>query len=174
MTNERRLTPFDYEARIRQLEIDNYLLSISPVFGVLTRPALELLLRHTDLTDLWVCFCDIDAMKAANSRYGKPMVNSFIRRAIKPRAHDIIGEHKTPIVGQWFSGDEFVGVFTASDALGYAQRVQLTLYEVGMSATFVLAPTNYLSTVFTTIAFCDNAVQAAKSLNHRALIIEVK
>ena len=173
--NERRTTePTNLTARINDLEAKIRYLSISPAFGCLTRPALNLLLLSMDTSDLYACYFDIDHMGEHNKVHGKPRLNAIITHVIKPRHNDIVAEGRSPmVVAQWFSGDEFVGIFARHDALGYAQRCQRGFHRYQMSATFVLTPLNYQPSAIASIEYADDTATVAKRHNRRNCIIRL-
>lgn len=172
-TNDRRThQTIDYAARIKQLEDKIHRLSVSLWFGVLTRQGLDEALKDLDVTGLQLVFFDIDRLKQANERYGKIKSSAYIKASIHPRANDILGE-KERIVGQWFSGDEFIGLFADNEAIGYAQRVQRTLHSYAMSATFIILPATHRVNVVQTIEYADGVCQLLKSKGIRDRIVRV-
>lgn len=110
-------------------------LSIGPL-GILTRPALDLMIRNgLDLTGKAIIGGDIDNLKAFNERLQIDRSSALLRTAFeqfKIRASDIQ-------IGSIFSGDEFVIICPAKDAPHVAARLQLALHAVGSSATFVIS-----------------------------------
>ena len=74
-----------------------------------------------------------------------------------------------PWVFRWYSGDEFGLLCAASDAVGFARRVQNLLREQGMPATFGIAPlvANDLKASMVSAAAL---VQAAKARGRRGTI----
>jgi len=176
MTIERRqhlTTAEDYERRIKALETRVSELSVSPWFGCLTRNALDVAIRAIDTADLWVCFFDIDRLKQANERWGKLTTSNKIAASIKPRSSDLLAEYHLPIVGQWFSGDEFVAILPEADVLGYAQRVQKALHSEELSATFVLVSCGYMVNTYLTINYADKVASYVKADGHRNLIVRI-
>lgn len=166
-------TIVDYQRRIAELERIVDRLSISPWFNCLTRVALNEVLTTIDVNHLWLCYFDVDKLKYANEKWGKIVASQNIAQAIKPRAYDILGEHRVPIVGQWFSGDEFVALLPQVDVLGYANRVQRGLHRYQMSATFVLLPSSHKLTVFDSINYAENVIKLLKGKNLRNLVVEI-
>ena len=162
----------DYAAQVKHLEAKIHRLSISLWFGVLTRQGLDEALADLDVTGLYLVFFDIDRLKQANDRYGKVKSSAYIKASIQPRANDILGE-KERIIGQWFSGDEFVGIFTESEVLGYAQRVQRTLHQYQMSATFIILPATHRVNVLRTIDYADAVCQMLKARGVRNRIVRL-
>jgi len=156
------------KAQLAHLEQENKSLSISRWFGCLNRNGLDKALAKLDLTDTWLLFLDVDYLKALNNRLGKPQAGALIKACIKPRSGDIIGTF-----GQWFSGDEFAGVFwSKADAIGYAQRTQMRMHAYGISATFVILPTSYRVTPHVTLDYADALCNYVKQeLKKRDLII---
>ena len=107
-------------------------LSVNRWFGCLTRNALDLALETTDRAGKAVVYFDIDRLKAANSTYGKEEVSRRIREVFAQMRHDDI------ILGNWFSGDEFVAIVPMADAIGFAKRMQASLRQQALSATFLV------------------------------------
>lgn len=101
-------------------------------FGTQTRQGLELALEGADLTGHAIVFFDIDNLKSFNALHGQPEANRLIGQVIQARAGDLL-------VGQWYSGDEFVAFIPEPDALGFAQRLLSGLRAVGSSATLCMA-----------------------------------
>lgn len=130
--NERRhSTKAELHKRIAQLERLVQELSISPVFGCLTRSALDVLLRDFDFTGLGVIYWDIDKLKELNLRWGKEESSRRIREAIAARSTDCVA-------GQVFSGDEFIAFPQEEDCLQMAQRIRDAMHALGISATFLI------------------------------------
>lgn len=175
MIVERRAptTIVDYQRRIAQLEQIVDRLSINPWFNCLTRTALNEVLNTIAVDDLWLCYFDVDRLKHWNDIYGKIAASQNIARSIKPRGEDILGDGKQPVVGQWFSGDEFLALLPHDNVLGYAQRVQRNLARYKMSATFVLLPANHRSTVFASIDYAEGTTSLIKAKGHRGIIVEL-
>lgn len=175
MIIERRTptTIADYQRRIAQLEQIVDRLSINPWFNCLTRTALNEVLSTIAVDDLWLCYFDVDLLKKWNDIYGKIIASQNIASSIKPRSDDILGDGKQPVVGQWFSGDEFLALLPPDNVLGYAQRVQKRLARYGMSATFILLPANYRYGVFASIDYAEGAVSLIKAKGHRGIIVEI-
>lgn len=106
-------------------------LSHNPTFGCLTRLAVDVLLQDMNLNGLAVVYWDIDKLKSANVAWGKKEASDRIRQAIAARGTDCV-------MGQVFSGDEFVAFPPLSDAYPMACRIQSRLQEQDMSATFLI------------------------------------
>jgi hypothetical protein len=175
MTDRRQRSPLYYAARIAGLEKEVASLSIDPAYGCLTKPGLVKALRILDLTTELVVYFDIDKFKQMNSRLGKARCNQIVAECIKPRGYDLLGRTNVTIrlLGRWFSGDELAGVFPASDALGYCQRVQGALHAYNCSATFVIVPTLHRGNVFATIDYAEQITAAIKDRGYNDLICEV-
>lgn len=110
-------------------------LSISKWFGCLNSNGLNERLRTLDLTDLCLVYFDVDNLKQANEKWGKPESSRRIAQAI-----NLSSKRKTDIVyGQYFSGDEFMAFVRKDQALGLVARLRKNFTAVEMSATYVIA-----------------------------------
>lgn len=113
------------ERRVRAAHFD-------PAFGMLTRAGLDARLdRLSSAVD--ILFVDIDQVHELNTRLGYNEVDRLIRSAFVMRSGDAI------IVGRWYSGDEIIVVAPTGDGQGLAERLQLRLGAVGLSATIAVA-----------------------------------
>lgn len=107
-------------------------LSISKWFGCLNSNGLNEAISHLDLTDLCLVYFDVDNLKQANEKWGKPESSRRIAAAIQLRETDIV-------YGQYFSGDEFMAFVRKDQALGLVLRLRKNFAAVEMSATYVIA-----------------------------------
>lgn len=139
-------------------------LSISPVFGCLTRNALDIQLEILDLTDKSIVFFDIDSLKAANVAWGKELVNFKITQSL--RAH----RFSDLVVGQWFSGDEFVAIVPTGDSVGFAERILKALQFRQMSATFIIAECDPTINVHQLVERCDKRADHEKGAGNKGQI----
>jgi GGDEF domain-containing protein len=128
----RRTDRNEVDARITELENKIAQLQRSPVFGCYSRAGIEDVLAGADLSDRAVVYFDIDNMKQANEQHGKTGVNLKIRAALG-------GVRETDIViGQWFSGDEFIALVTLADAFGFVTHLRAAFIREGLGATFAV------------------------------------
>lgn len=86
-------------------------LSFDPIFGILTRPAIELFIEenYEDCNKSFTCvFIDIKDLHMMNRDFGYEETNKKIREAFY-----IIKEYVPWIdtIGRWFSGDEMIIIF---------------------------------------------------------------
>lgn len=138
-------------------------LSISKWFGCLNSNGLNEAISHLDLTDLCLVYFDVDNLKQANERWGKPESSRRIATAIKLRETDIV-------YGQYFSGDEFMAFVTKDQALGLVLRLRKNFAAVEMSATYIIAENlaNFDIDVFGDQ--CDEFVTVLKSLGLKGCV----
>ncbi len=162
--NRRRPATDALEARIAELEAIIARRSMSSAFGCLTRSAVEDELTSRDLAGMALVYFDVDNMKTHNAVRGKTGVNLAIAYAIKTRGDDII-------IGQWFSGDEFIALVPVDDALGYAQRVQARFADANMSATFVIKTIPDDANVLELAQAADDLATNIKNAGVRAVIV---
>jgi GGDEF domain-containing protein len=129
-------------------------------FGMLTRAGLEARLdRMTSAVD--VLFCDLDHIHDLNARLGYTEVNALIRSAFQLRRGDAI------LIGRYFSGDEIILVAPAGDGRGLAERLQLRLGAVGLSATIAVAS----ATPRSAIRQASEQVRLAKTADQRGCVV---
>lgn len=173
---ERRIIDPDYvaalEAQIAQLEAKAARLEYNSGFGCLTRKGLDEVLTTLDTTGAWLMFLDVDHFKQVNDKHTKLGANALIKECTEGRDGDLIGTF-----GQWFSGDEFAGVFwSKAVAVAYAQRVQQKMHDRGFSATFIILPANYRGTPLDTLNYADDVCNLAikGKLNKRDLIVLIE
>jgi len=76
-------------------------LSYDKVFGILTRPALEIILENKKSFDC--CLIDFNNLKKLNKLIGYNQVNSIIFNLFKEYK-----QYNNSIIGRWFSGDEIL------------------------------------------------------------------
>lgn len=142
----------------QQAEIES--LRTCPIFGVLTRSALE----ANPPCNGAVVFWDIDNMKLLNAQLGYEGLNVRIRAACdRIRSTDSLFR-----VARWFSGDEFVLFCPAEDAVGAAERVQRLFEEQGISITLAIAEVGQCWKGATVEA--SSSVQVAKEQGRRGSI----
>jgi GGDEF domain-containing protein len=136
--------PFDPIAVINQLQSENYelrqalakarkqLLQLSTCrdFEILSRHGLETAWAKIVGADSWpaydLVFFDLDGLKQLNERIGYVGANNLIRQSFaKMRG--------TEYLGRWYSGDEFVGIFPASQSKRILQRLIESFAEHNLS-----------------------------------------
>lgn len=135
-------------------------LSTNKAFDVQIRQALDLYLMTHDVVGQAFIYFDLDNMKLANSTYGKIVVNEKIRAALQFRSTDTM-------IGQVYSGDEFVAIVPHDDAYGFARRLQNSLTDHGLSATIVITDEQNIDTG-------DELVSAFKDKGIKAVIIDTR
>jgi GGDEF domain-containing protein len=150
-----------------QLERKNQQLervTTSTWFGCLTRNGVDEVLLSADLTGLSLVYFDLDELKKANDKWGKPESSRRVAEVISQlRSADII-------IGQWFSGDEFLCLVPSSTAAGFAHRCLSLLHEQEMSATFVIVNIKAHSNIPKIGEACDKIVNACKKRGRRGSI----
>jgi len=168
--NRRRTNTSKLEAEITRLREALADHQISEAFGCYTRKALTRdLLPSFDARGFAIVYFDIDGLTQLNNAYGKaerkhpavPHVNERIFAAFAAmRTADVL-------IGQWFSGDEFVALVPAADAYGFTLRLQAALRANGITATFVLQVYNHSITLRQAIDLADNETSRYKSAGLR-------
>jgi len=168
--NRRRTKTSELEAEITRLRavISEY--QISDSFGCYTRKALTIdILPSFDARGFAISYFDIDGLTQLNEAFGKaerkytdvPCVNERIFTAFAAmRTADVL-------IGQWFSGDEFVALVPAADALGFTQRLQAALRAQGVTATFVLQVYDHSIALRAAIDLADNETSRYKAAGLR-------
>lgn len=143
-------------------------LAISPVFGVPTRSALEVALLDFDLTGLALVYFDIDQLKQANELWGKVVSSRKIATALHARATDLL-------IGQWFSGDEFLALVPIQDATAYAEVLLASFKAQSMSATIVIIDPTLLPvmTIIQLTDYADEVVTTMKKAGLRGVITTI-
>lgn len=145
MNNRRRISAKQLEAELAALNAKLAIYQRSVSFGCYTRQALNIdILPTFDTTGITLVYIDIDGLKQLNDQYGKelridpakPCVNERIATSLAAMRSDDV------IIGQWFSGDEFIALVPSNDADGYAARLQAALISNGVTATFVILDYN--------------------------------
>lgn len=169
-TNRRRTNTSELEAEITRLRDALADHQISEAFGCYTRKALTRdLLPSFDARGFAIIYFDIDGLTQLNAAYGKaerkaadiPSVNERIFAALATaRLADVL-------IGQWFSGDEFVALVPAADAYGFTLRLQAALRSNGITATFVLQVYDHSITLREAIDLADNDTSKYKSAGLR-------
>jgi GGDEF domain-containing protein len=139
--------------------------SMSPWFGCLNRNGLDAALVSADLTGMAVVYWDLDSLKACNDLWGKSTSSQKVASALSEMRKDDV------IVGQWFSGDEFLALVPFSDAMGFAQRMLHALQHQEMSATFVITPLFTGIDLFQIGEDSDEMVNKAKKNGNRGSIV---
>ena len=166
MTN--RATPRDQDrqidelrARIAELEEALRTAHLDPQFAILTRAGIDARWHQRPGHADTVVFFDLDQVHGHNARWGYAETDSRIATVMAQ-----VGDNW---IFRWFSGDEFGLVCTASDALGFAARVQELLRTQGLTGTFGIARIvdNDLKA---SVAAAAALVQAAKALGLRGTI----
>lgn len=138
-------------------------LSISKWFGCLNSNGLNERLRTLDLTDMALVYFDVDNLKWANEKWGKPESSRRIAQAIKLRETDVV-------YGQYFSGDEFMAFVQKDQALGLVLRLRKNFAAVEMSATYVIVETLENFDIDVTGDQCDEFVTVMKSLKLKGCV----
>lgn len=164
-TNRRHTKTSILEAEITRLREALADHQISEAFGCYTRKALTRdLLPGFDARGFAIVYLDIDSLTLLNEAYGKaerknadvPSVNERIFASFAAmRSADVL-------IGQWFSGDEFVALVPAADAYGFTQRLQAELRANGITATFVLQVYDHSITLREAIDLADNETSKYK------------
>lgn len=98
--------------------------------GIMTRETMEIELLHIDCSGMAVVYWDIDNLKEANDRNGKPVSSIKMRNGVRAG--------QVELSCHVFSGDEYMAIMPHEDAEKMANRVQHQLRAEGMSATFVI------------------------------------
>ena len=81
-------------------------LSIDPMFGILTRSALEIEIEKLDKFNC--IFLDIDKLKKHNEKYGYNNVNYKLKIQFNKFKDICKATGIKAVVGRWFSGDEIL------------------------------------------------------------------
>lgn len=145
-----------YLAQERRIKAAHY----DEAFGMLTRQGLDARLdRLTSAVD--VLFVDLDQIHELNARLGYTEVDRMVRSAFQLRRGDAL------IVGRYYSGDEIILVAPTGDGKGLAERLQVRLGAVGLSATIAVASAAPRSAIET----AKIQVQAAKASGTRGCVI---
>jgi hypothetical protein len=136
MTN--RATPKDkdrhiagLQARIAELEEALRAAHMDPQFAILTWAGIDARWHQRPGHADTVVFFDLDQVHCHNAHWGNAETDSRIATVMAQ-----VGDN---CIFRWFSGDEFGLVCTASDALGFATRVQELLRAQGLTGTFGIA-----------------------------------
>src|SRR6476646_5800403 len=120
------------QIRIAELEAALQAAHTDTEFAILTRSGIEHRWHQRPVNADTVIFFDIDGIHHHNQQLGYEGTDAHIRMVMSRIGHFWLF--------RWFSGDEFGLLCAASDALGFAARVKRLLEEVGMTATFGIAP----------------------------------
>jgi GGDEF domain-containing protein len=149
------------ELRISELETALRAAHTDSDFSVLTRPGISHRWHERPDEVDTVIFFDIDNIHAHNEQSGYANTDAHIRSVMSQVNHVWLF--------RWFSGDEFGLLCAASDAPGFAARVERLLQAEGMTATFGIAPIidNDLKA---SMAVAAALVQAAKAKGLRGTI----
>lgn len=103
-------------------------------YGILTRGAIELEIRHSKKELLkYLVYLDIDYLHEFNNKVGHDEANNRIRRALHFRSSDLV------ICGRWYSGDEIV-IIIDGDPLAFCARLGESFSREEMSATTAFVP----------------------------------
>lgn len=135
-------------------------LSTNKAFNVQVRLALDLYLSENEVHGQAFIYFDMDNMKGLNSTFGKQTVNDMIKSALQFRSTDTL-------IGQVYSGDEFVAIVPHEDAYGFSRRLQNSLHNHGLSATILITDESNLDTG-------DQMVADIKDKGIKASIIDTR
>lgn len=151
------------KARIAELEAVLDTAHKDAAYSVLTRAGIDHRWHQRPVSANTVIFFDIDGIRAHNEQWGYEGTDNRIR--------GVMAQISGVWVFRWYSGDEFGLVCAASDAPGFAARVNRLLQQEGMTATFGIAPivNNDLNASMFTAA---SLVQGAKARGVRGAIFE--
>ena len=175
--NRRQQRNAELEAKIAELErkIGHY--QRSSAFGCYTRAALEIdILPTFDTTGLTLVFLDIDHLKALNDRYGKAVRKNADQLCVNERISAAFAAMRSAdvLIGQWFSGDEFIALVPDIDASGFASRLRFELGLYAITATFVIAPIWHTQPLIETINAADNTASWYKAQDKRNSIHDTR
>src|ERR1041385_3807282 len=146
------------QVRISELEAALQAAHMDPEFSVLTRPGIDNRWHQRPDSVDTVIFFDIDNIHDHNEHDGYETTDTRIRSVMSKINHVWLF--------RWFSGDEFGLLCSASDAPGFAARVERLLLAEGMTATFGIAPITD-NNLKVSMAKAAELVQAAKAKNMR-------
>jgi predicted signal transduction protein with EAL and GGDEF domain len=165
MTTKRRsATIKKLEAELARLRAENARLARSLSFGCLNRNALQELLPDVDCVTMCAVYWDLDRFKNHNTIKGKKATNREITEILGAfRDSDII-------IGQWFSGDEFVAIVPIVDAMGFAQRIVQAFKRYDYEMTVVIFMLDADQNIFDQIDQAEALVSIAKARNLRSNI----
>lgn len=155
MLSQRRTTTM--HPTLHQLQAKCERLSISRWFGCLNRNGLDEAITGMDFGGLALVYLDVDDLKKANERWGKPNASARIAQAIKMRSNDLV-------YGQWFSGDEFAAFVPIDSAYDFAMRWQANFKRVEMRVSICIAPITANASVDRLADQCDDRLTQLKSV----------
>lgn len=155
----------DLLARISILQQENDRLRMCPLWGIYTRQGLELAWDSQDWRKIAVLYCDIDEMKAANSRWGCSGVNDRIAKALKQ-------VRSSEVAGRYQMGDELGLIAPRGEASATARRIQSAFRAEGLSISIAIAPC--LSASFEeSFSVAEAIVERLKGLGCRGFISDL-
>lgn len=111
-------------------------LSHDPIWECYTRAALQLRWEEFTRHAIAVVYCDIDDMHGLNSKYTHAEVDRRIAKAILHVRHDSKSRHGDVVASRWLNGDELVFIIASGEAQAFCERIQATLLDAGINATF--------------------------------------
>lgn len=141
MPDRRHINNETLHARLAALEAKLARYQRSPAFGCYTRQALEIdILPTLNLAGFAIIHIDIDGLSAKNELYGKDQRIDPARASVNERVSATFASMRNDdtILGQWFSGDEFIALLAACDACGFASRLQAELNKRDLTATMTI------------------------------------
>ncbi len=106
-------------------------------FNLPRRPVLERRWALANPSETRLIFFDLDGLNALNDRYGYAEVNRRIRATFDTLRSDTRADTS---VFAFQGGDEFVALCPAGNAHGLTTRIQLLLWQHGLSASFAIVP----------------------------------
>lgn len=129
------LKELEYIERIQYLSLD-------PVFGILTRPALNLLLKETYSEPLSIHIIDINGLHKLNKELGYAIVNNQIRDAL----HYIKSMYPYWMhIGRVYSGDEIAFITRKENDIHFNQLSLMIeafeRYNIGFKFIYQALPT---------------------------------
>jgi len=111
-------------------------LSLDPVFGILTRPALELRLREAKYP-ISALLIDIDNLHHMNTVFGYDSMNKAIRDAlIDPPSY-------ISLIGRWFNGDEILIVSDQTLAASGKLEERFMVHDLWIKSHFINGATSF-------------------------------
>lgn len=131
---------------------------ICPVYGVLTRTALEeVWQRQKQIADLAIAFLDVDDLKFANTELGQYEANKRLAEAFSLA-------RKGEVIGRFYYGDEIVILAPATEIFKPCDRILSALKERGMSATVAIVPYRGQESLTDATEEANSLVQACKNV----------